>query len=88
MSYEIKPTKKFMKHYKNLHQNERKQIKKTTELLVQNPYHPSLRAKEIKGANGLFECGANMDIRIIWHYEGDKLIILLDVGHHDILKKF
>ena len=29
-----------------------------------------------------------MDIRIIWYYEGDKLIILVDVGHHDILDQF
>ena len=29
-----------------------------------------------------------MDIRIIWYYEGEKLIILVDVGHHDILKKY
>lgn len=29
-----------------------------------------------------------MDIRIIWYFECDKLIILLDIGHHDILKKF
>lgn len=27
-------------------------------------------------------------IRIIWYYEGDKMIILVDVGHHDILKQF
>ena len=29
-----------------------------------------------------------MDIRIIWYYEADKMIILVDVGHHDILKQF
>jgi len=29
-----------------------------------------------------------MDIRIIWYYEGDKLIILVDVGHHDILDQY
>ncbi len=28
-----------------------------------------------------------MDVRIIWYYEGDQLIMLLDVGHHDILNK-
>ena len=29
-----------------------------------------------------------MDVRIIWYYDGDKLIALVDVGHHDILKQF
>ncbi len=36
----------------------------------------------------LFECSVNMDIRIIWYYEDDKLIILVDVGHHDILDQY
>ncbi len=29
-----------------------------------------------------------MDVRIIWYYEGDMLIILVDVGHHDILDQY
>ena len=29
-----------------------------------------------------------MGIRIIWYYEGNKMIILVDVGHHAILKQF
>jgi len=28
-----------------------------------------------------------MDIRIIWFYESDELIVLVDIGHHDLLKK-
>ncbi len=28
-----------------------------------------------------------MGIRIIWYYEGDKMIILVDVAHHDILEQ-
>ena len=50
--------------------------------------HPSLRTKRIQGTKDLFECNVNMDIRIIWYYEGDKLIILVDVGHHDILDQY
>lgn len=57
-------------------------------LLAENPFHPSLRTKKIQGTTDLFECSINMDIRIIWYYECDKIIILVDVGHHDILKQF
>lgn len=57
-------------------------------LLAENPLHPSLCVKRIQGSAGLFECSVNMDIRIIWRLEGDVLILLLDIGHHDILKKF
>ena len=62
--------------------------KAKVELLAENPLHPSLRTKHIKGTDGLFECSVNMDIRIIWYYEGTKLMILHDIGHHDILQKY
>lgn len=50
--------------------------------------HPSLRTKRIQGIDRLFECSVNMDIRIIWHYEGNLIIVLLDVGHHDIFRQY
>ena len=56
--------------------------------MVENPMHPSLRTKRIQDTRDLFECSVNMDVRIIWYYKGDKMIILVDVGHHDILDHF
>lgn len=73
---------------RNLTVQEKKQLKNKLQLLTENPSHPSLRTKRIQGTTDLFECSVNMDIRIIWYYEGDKMIILVDVGHHDILKQF
>lgn len=87
MSYKISYTKRFQKHYKKLTQTEKKQIASKVEMLSINPLHPSLRTKRIQGTEDLFECSVNMDIRIIWFYEGDEIIMLLDVGHHDILDK-
>jgi mRNA-degrading endonuclease YafQ of YafQ-DinJ toxin-antitoxin module len=57
-------------------------------LLAEHPFYPSLRSKKLKGRFGHFESSVNMDIRIVWRYENRKIIILLDVGHHDILKKY
>ncbi|MCC8048074.1 MAG: type II toxin-antitoxin system YafQ family toxin [Oscillospiraceae bacterium] len=87
MAYLITPTKRFEKHFKSLTAQEKAQLKSKLQLLAENPLHPSLRTKRIQGTKGLFECSVNMDIRIIWYYEGDRLIILLDVGHHDILER-
>lgn len=56
-------------------------------VLVENPFYPSLRSKKIQGLVGLFECSVNMDIRILWRYEGGDIILLLDVGHHSIVNK-
>ncbi len=88
MSYQFTFTERFKKHFKNLTSNEKKQLSSKLQLLSKNPNHPSLRTKRIQGTDDLFECSVNMSIRIIWYYEGDKIIILVDIGHHDILKKF
>lgn len=55
---------------------------------VENPFHPSLRTKRIQGTEDLFEFSVNMDIRVIWYYENDEIVMIVDIGHHDILKKF
>lgn len=88
MAYAFTFTPRFQKHFKNLTSQEKKQLKNKLELLAENPSHPSLRTKRIQGTTDLFECSVNMSIRIIWYYEGKKMIILVDVGHHDILKQF
>lgn len=88
MSYKITYSKAFKKHYKKLSDTEKKQTKKKIKFFVENPTHQSLRIKKIQGADEIWESSVNMDIRIIWFYENNELIFLLDVGHHDILDKF
>ncbi len=61
----------------------KKQLKKKLELMIENPRHPSLRTKKIKGRNdNVFEASVNMDIRITWEYYKDG-IILRNIGEHD-----
>ena len=88
MSYKITYTKRFLKNLKQLNANERSQLKKKLELLMQDPLYPSLRTKRIQGTTDLFEFSVNMDVRVIWEYDGETLILLLDIGHHDILDQF
>lgn len=86
--YHITYSDKFLKGYKRLTDTEKKQLRKKVEILVENPLHPSLRTKRIQGTADLFECSVNMDMRLIWAYQGETVILFLDVGHHDILKKY
>lgn len=88
MAYQLTFTERFQKHFKTLTEQEKRQLRRKLELLAENPSHPSLRTKRIQGTTDVFECSVNMDIRIIWYYEGSRMIILVDVGHHDILKQF
>ena len=85
MKLKIRYTERFEKHYKKLSAAEKSQFHKKIAVFVENPRHPSLRSKPIRGSNGLFEFSVNMDIRVIWIYEGDLLVALIDIGHHNIL---
>ena len=86
--YKITYTDKFRKQYSKFQEKEKRQIKNKIKLLVQNPMYPSLRTKRIKGITDLFETSVNMDIRIIWYYEQDRIIMLVDIGHHHILRHY
>ena len=88
MTYRITYTKRFEKNLKKLTATEKAQLKKNLESLIMDPLYPSLRTKRIQGTEDLFEFSVNMDVRVIWQYEGDTLILLLDIGHHDILNRF
>ncbi len=88
MAFKITFTDRFQKHFKSLSEIEKKQLRNKLELLAENPLHPSLRTKRIQGTADLFECNVNMDIRIIWYYEGRTMIVLVDVGHHKVLNKY
>lgn len=87
MAYKITFSEKFKKNYKKLDAKVQTQLKNKICLLVENPMHPSLRTKRIQGTQDLFEFSVNMDVRVIWHYEDNQIILLLNIGHHNILER-
>jgi len=87
MIYQIIFSKRFKKSFQKLESFERKQFYLKLDLFIENHRHSSLRTKKIQGSDILFETSINMSIRVIWTYQDDHLILMLDIGHHDILKK-
>jgi len=83
--YNLEPTRTFTKTIKKLSQNEQKAVARKLAILSQNPYHPSLRTKKVQSLDDVFECSVNTDIRILWTYRDGRIILLLEIGHHDIL---
>jgi mRNA-degrading endonuclease YafQ of YafQ-DinJ toxin-antitoxin module len=83
--YSLEPTKAFTKNLKKLSKNEQKVVARKLTILTQSPFHPSLRTKKVKSLKNVFECSVNMDIRILWTYKDGKIILILDIGHHNIL---
>ena len=86
MAYRLQLERNFAKHYKKLAAIERGMVDDKLRILARDPWHPSLRTKRIQGT-GEFEVSVNMDIRMAITFEGDRLIIMLDVDHHDKLLK-
>lgn len=81
--YFIDTSKQFKKVFKKLDPNSQKAIEKAIPMLAENPRHPSLRVKKMKGHKYIFEASANMDIRITFHFDNSDTIILRNCGHHD-----
>lgn len=87
MKYEILFTTGFKKSFLKLQEQEKKSFYSKLSLFIENHRHPSLRTKKIQGSEILFESSINMSIRVIWKYHDDHLILMVDIGHHDILKR-
>lgn len=80
--YKLKYTRAFEKSLKSLSPIEQKAVAQKLKILAENPFYPSLRTKKVQGLENVFEMSVNMDIRILWKYDGGIIILLLDVGHH------
>jgi len=83
--YKLEPSNAFVKGLRKLSQREQKSVAGKLKILAENPFHPSLRTKKVQSLKDVFECSVNMDIRILWTYKDDRLILLVNIGHHDIL---
>jgi len=88
MPYNFSYAPRFEKHLKTLTSKEKKLTKEKLKRLAKNPAHPSLRTKRIQGTDDMYESSINMDIRVIWHFADGVIIILADIGHHDVLKQY
>jgi mRNA-degrading endonuclease RelE of RelBE toxin-antitoxin system len=87
MTYEILFSTSFKKSFSKLQKHEKSLFYNKLSLLIENHRHPSLRTKKIKGSEILFESSINMSMRVIWTYQSERLILMIDIGRHDILNK-
>jgi len=87
--YTVHGEEEFWRAFDNLTEVEQGLVMNKINLLEkEGPFYRSLRSKKVRGKPGVFEFSVNMDIRVIWRYENGNIILMLDVGHHDILRNF
>ena len=83
--YNLEYSKAFRKNLKKMSAIEQRTTAEKLKILIKNPLHPSLRTKKVQRLKDVYESSINMDIRVLWMYKGKRIILLLTIGHHDIL---
>jgi len=81
----IRRTNSFLKDYRRLPANIKPRVDKQLLLLFENPRHPSLHLKKLKGTDKL-EMRISKSYRLTLKYDG-QILELRRVGTHDLLKK-
>ena len=83
----IRFSKGFTKAYLRLPLDIREKIKKALALLEENPRHPSLQTKPIKGARGFYEARVDRNYRMTYVRLADDTLEMSYVdNHNDALK--
>jgi mRNA-degrading endonuclease RelE of RelBE toxin-antitoxin system len=72
----------FLESVEKLPEDVKKALKKKLGIMADNPRHPSLRTKKIKGHENIFEASITMSMRMTWEYFEDG-VLLRNIGEHD-----
>jgi mRNA-degrading endonuclease RelE of RelBE toxin-antitoxin system len=86
-NYDIVYTPGFRKALHGLSTVDYELVLEKTKIMEGNPFHPSHRTKKMQGRFRRYESSVTKSIRLIWDFDEGKIILMLDVGHHDILDK-
>jgi mRNA-degrading endonuclease RelE of RelBE toxin-antitoxin system len=62
----------------------RERADKQIHMLLQNPQHPSLRLKKMKGYVNQWEISVTMSYRIVFQII-DDMYVLIEIGPHDVI---
>jgi len=79
----IRFSKRFTKAYLRLPLEIRNKVKKALALLEDNPRHPSLQTKPIKGARGFFEARIDINYWMTYVRLADDTLEMSYVDKHD-----
>ena len=86
--YKLKETTQFVRKYKKLvskNEDFKNRILKTLEILSNNPWYKGLKTHRIysKKYEKVYSTFVTSDIRLVWaFYNNELIILLLDIGGH------
>jgi len=76
----------FNRSFKKLSPENQAQVEEALRQLAANPRHPGLQVAKFKRRPGVWYCRATRSHRILFEFE-PGVIVLLDVGPHDVLRR-
>lgn len=83
---EVRFRAKFKKQYAKLQPSIKKQVANRIQLLIEDPTAHILNVHSLKGKFvGLWSINISGDLRAIYTYEGDDIIVFLLIGTHSQL---
>ena len=77
----VRFTERADKDYAALSANVRKAFGKQLAFLLENPRHPSLRAKKLEGSAELWQARVNQSWRFYFKIDGDEYVVIGIVPH-------
>lgn len=83
---QIKTTKSFDEDYRNLNEDIKKRANKQINFLFENPRHPSLKTKKIKGEKDIWEARVTKSYRFTFQIIRDTCLLRRIGKHEDVLK--
>jgi mRNA interferase RelE/StbE len=83
---DVRFTRGFTRLFQRLPDEIRQATYQKLGLFVDNPAHPSLRVKRVKGTPGVWEMSITMNYRVTFEVD-DERVILRAIGTHDVLRK-
>lgn len=85
----ITETERFRKSFNALNKTRRKKTKKQFQLFIKNLFHPSLHTEKLEPKkNNIWSFRIDKNFRVIFTFLSGEIILLLDIGPHNIYKKY
>jgi mRNA-degrading endonuclease RelE of RelBE toxin-antitoxin system len=81
----IRYSRPFGKEYEALDEVLKALADKAIDLFIQNPHHPSLRVKKMRGHKDIWEARISQGFRFTFSWEND-ICWLRHIGGHDVLR--
>lgn len=86
----LQPSRRFAREALKLSPELRRILQRKLDLFCEDPSHPSLRVKKVKGRKGVWELSITEQYRVTFEWTrkgGIRIAILRRAGTHEILKR-